>query len=328
MKCLVTGVAGFVGSSLSAQLLKNGHEVIGIDSFTDYYDVDIKRRNVAGMCKNDRFSLHEADLNAVDVGALVTDVELIFHQAGQPGVRKSWGKDFTAYVDANVQATQRLLEAVKGSTTLRRLVYASSSSVYGEAQRYPTTEDDVPRPISPYGVTKLAAEHLCSLYAHNFGTPTTSLRYFTVYGPRQRTDMAFTKFIRAALTGEAITVYGDGTQLRDFTYIDDVVAANIMSADADIPPGRVFNVAGGGTTSVREVLDVLEELAGSLKVEYSERIAGDVFQTGGATDRIRTEVGWEAETTLRDGLAQQFEWGKSEFSADPDAKLENVTTRG
>lgn len=314
----MTGAAGFVGSNLSAQLLAQGHEVVGIDSFTDYYDVGLKKRNISEITPNPRFRLVNADLNFVDIDSLVADIELVFHQAGQPGVRKSWGTDFNAYIDANIRATQRLLEALKPSRSLQRLVYASSSSVYGDAERYPTTEDDAPRPVSPYGVTKLAAEHLCTLYARNFGTPTVSLRYFTVYGPRQRTDMAFTRFIRAAIRAEAIQVYGDGTQLRDFTYIDDVVVANIACATGDVEPGRVYNVAGGATTSIREVISVIRELAGEVKVKFDDPVPGDVFRTGGSTHRIQSEVGWIPTVSLHEGLTRQFEWGRTEFSGSRD----------
>lgn len=314
MRCLVTGAAGFVGSSLSVRLINDGHDVVGIDSFSRYYDVDIKRRNIVSLLENDNYSLIDGDINNTDLDALVDGVDYVFHQAGQPGVRKSWGSEFGEYIEANIGATQRLLEAVKSSSTMRRLVYASSSSIYGEAERYPTTESDVPQPLSPYGVTKLAAEHLCSLYAKNFGTPTVSLRYFTVYGPKQRPDMAFTKFIRAALAGDVISVYGDGTQLRDFTYIDDVVEANILAAFGNIEAGRVFNVAGGSTTSIREVLGILGEIAGPLKISYTGRVPGDVFRTGGATERIRDELGWQATVPLEEGLRRHLEWGKLTFA--------------
>lgn len=309
----MTGAAGFVGSTLSARLLADGHEVVGIDNLSDYYDVNLKKRNIEQIASHPRFSLIEDDLNKTNINRLVGGIELVFHQAGQPGVRKSWGEDFRTYVDANIRATQSLLECLKESATLKRVVYASSSSIYGDAERYPTTEDDRPQPVSPYGVTKLAAEHLCSLYARNFGLPTVSLRYFTVYGPRQRPDMAFTRFIKAAVQGGKISVFGDGTQLRDFTYIDDVVSANIRCAEADVEPGRVYNVAGGGTTSVEEVLGILRELGGNFEVEYTGRVLGDVFQTGGSTKRIHDEVGWSAKISTREGIARQFAWGTNEF---------------
>lgn len=315
MKVLITGVAGFVGSNLARRLLDAGHEVTGIDSVTDYYETSIKRRNLAGLADLAGFTFIEADLNTYDLSGLSRTTEIVFHEAGQPGVRKSWGEEFATYLDDNVRATQRLLEAFKGSPSLQRLVYASSSSVYGEAERYPTSEGDVPAPLSPYGVSKLAAEHLCVLYAKNFSVPTVSLRYFTVYGPGQRTDMAFTRFVRAAVTGESIQIYGDGSQIRDFTFIDDVVRANVLAATRpDVPPGSVYNVAGGSSVSVREVLTYLEELHGSaLAVEFVERVAGDVFQTGGDTTRIHRDLGWAPEVSLREGLKRQYEWGSDVF---------------
>jgi UDP-glucose 4-epimerase len=312
MKCLVTGAAGFVGSNLSGRLLADGHHVIGVDSFTNYYDVSLKRRNMEKVLGKSGFTLIEADLNTMALDQLVDEVEVVFHQAGQPGVRMSWGQEFDEYIYANIRVTQRLLEAFKASTVLRRFIYASSSSVYGDAERYPTMEEDNPKPVSPYGVTKLAAEHLCTLYARNFGIPTVSLRYFTVYGPGQRPDMAFTKFIRAAVRGESITIYGDGSQIRDFTYIGDVVEANIAAATGNPAPGRVYNVAGGTSTSMKEVLGTLGEIAGEFHVEYVDRMAGDVMRTGGSTARIQEELGWRAEVALRDGLVNQLEWVRNE----------------
>jgi UDP-glucuronate 4-epimerase len=216
MHALVTGAAGFIGSHLTKRLRGEGYDVTGVDSFTDYYDVAIKRANAEGAISAGAKFIN-GDLNVVDLDNLLDGVDVIFHLAGQPGVRSSWGKEFSAYTHGNIEATQRLLEASRGSRTLRRFVYASSSSVYGNAERYPTSESDRPQPVSPYGVTKLAAEHLCNLYAASFEVPTVSLRYFTVYGPGQRPDMAFTRFARAALRGDEITVYGSGDQIRDFT---------------------------------------------------------------------------------------------------------------
>lgn len=308
MKALVTGAAGFIGSSIAKRLLADGHEVVGIDSFTDYYDRDLKTANVK---RNEvsRFEFLEGDLIEVDLPALIQDVDFIFHEAGQPGVRKSWGNDFQTYTRENVQATQKLLEAAKGSRTLKRLVYASSSSVYGNAERYPTTELDRPQPVSPYGVTKLAAEHLCSLYASNFGVPTTSLRYFTVYGPGQRPDMAFTRFLKAAEYGEEIPLYGTGGQIRDFTYIDDVVDANIKAAMSDTEPGAVYNVAGGSNVSMNDVLDIIQDLVESpLIVNRSAAVAGDVWRTGGSTERITQDLSWSPTVSIEDGIDAQLEW--------------------
>ena len=315
MRALVTGVAGFVGSNLARQLLREGHEVVGIDVLTDYYEVSIKRGNLASIPEAG-FTFHEADLNTADLATLLADVDWVFHEAGQPGVRMSWGKDFAVYVRQNIEATQRLLEAAKDAPDLERLVYASSSSVYGNAERYPTSEEDRPQPVSPYGVTKLAAEHLCSLYASNFGVPTVALRYFTVYGPGQRTDMAFTRFVRAAVLDDTITIYGTGEQIRDFTFVDDVVAANIAAASRPVDPGTVLNVAGGSNVSVNETLAIIEGLNGRpLKVQHAEVVKGDVFRTGGDTTRINAVLGWRPEVTIEQGLARHLAWARQTFGA-------------
>ncbi|MGO4473843.1 NAD-dependent epimerase/dehydratase family protein [Arthrobacter sp. M-10] len=316
MKALVTGAAGFVGSTLSARLLADGHDVVGIDSLTDYYDINIKRANLSTIA-HPKFSFHQVDINTADLGLLLHDVDYIFHQAGQPGVRKSWGEEFIEYTSANIGATQRLLEAARSCKKLKRFVYASSSSIYGDAENYPTTEEATPKPMSPYGVSKLAAEHLCTLYAKNFGVPTVSLRYFTVYGPRQRTDMAFTRFVKAAATNGSIHIYGSGEQVRDFTYVDDIVQANISAAEIDSLPGSVFNVAGGTSISVNGVLALLENLHGApLNVAYVDKVAGDVTRTGGDTSKIEKAFSWRAKTTLERGLERQLDWAYGNFKRD------------
>lgn len=308
MKALVTGAAGFVGSAISARLLSEGHDVVGVDAFTDYYAEEIKRAN-ASKLSHDRFELVEADLNELDLASLLSDVDVVFHQAGQPGVRASWGAGFSPYITHNIAATQALLEAAKAVPRLKRFVNASSSSVYGEAESYPTRETDRPQPRSPYGVTKLAAENLATLYGRIFGVPTTSLRYFTVYGPGQRPDMAFTRFLHAAVTGAPIRVFGSGEQIRDFTFIDDIVSANLLAATTEHEPGSVFNIAGGGQVSVNQVLDTIEEIHGSpLQVERDEVAAGDVSRTCGATDAVEAAIGWRATTSVPDGLRRQYEW--------------------
>lgn len=313
MRALVTGAAGFVGSHLACHLADDGHEVVGIDSFTDYYDLDLKRAN-AEMVTRAGAHVVEADLNVVDLPRLLDGVDVIFHLAGQPGVRASWGAEFSIYDRCNVQATQRLLEASRTSRSLRRLVYASSSSVYGNAERYPTNEADRPHPVSPYGVTKLAAEHLCNAYAASFGVPTVSLRYFTVYGPRQRPDMAFTRFAMAAANGSEITVFGSGEQVRDFTYVGDVVDANLLAASGDVEPGTVLNVAGGSHTSVNEVLGIFEELGGArLSVTRVGSVPGDVDRTGGDTAAIRAILGWQPSVTLREGIERQLDWASAKI---------------
>ena len=313
MRALVTGVAGFVGSNLARALVDQGHDVVGLDCLTDYYEVRIKEQNLAGLV-DDHFTFVRGDLNEVDLEQLLAGADWVFHQAGQPGVRMSWGRDFAVYERQNITATQRLLEAARRSGSLKRLVYASSSSVYGDAETFPTRETDRPQPLSPYGVTKLAAEHLCSLYAANFGVPTVSLRYFTVYGPGQRPDMAFTRFVRAAVLDEVISVYGDGSQVRDFTFIDDIVAANVLAASSDVSPGSVLNVAGGSHVTVNETLEILAWLAGrTLKVDYTERVAGDVLRTGGCTEKIEDTLGWKAQVGIEGGLARHLAWGERTF---------------
>lgn len=311
MKALVTGVAGFIGSNIARRLLADGHDVVGVDALTDYYDPQIKRSNLR-RADDSRFRFVEGDLNTLDLASLLADTEVVFHEAGQPGVRSSWGRDFGRYASDNICATQRLLEEARQSGSLRRFVYASSSSVYGNAERYPTEETDRPQPVSPYGVTKLAAEHLCSLYAHNYGLPTVSLRYFTVYGPGQRPDMAFTRFCRWVHAGSPIQLYGTGEQIRDFTYVDDVVEANLRVGDADtaqVPAGAVYNVAGGSSVSMNEVLELLGTISGKeVRVERSAAVPGDVLRTGGTTDAIRRATGWDPKVGLREGLEEQYRW--------------------
>lgn len=308
VRVVVTGAAGFIGSHLTEALLRGEHDVVGVDSFTPYYDVARKRANVERAITNPRFELVEADLRTAALDTLLHGVDVVFHQAGQPGVRLSWSDSFALYVEHNVLATQRLLEAARG-TSLRRFVFASSSSVYGNAETYPTRETDLPRPFSPYGVTKLAAEHLCVLYAANWGVPTVSLRYFTVYGPRQRPDMAFSRFLTAVLEGDAVPRYGDGEQVRDFTYVDDVVAANIAAATADVAAGTVVNVAGGSATTVNALIELMGELCGrTITVEELPTQPGDVRRTGGTVDRARELLGWEPQVGLREGIRRQLEW--------------------
>jgi UDP-glucose 4-epimerase len=309
MRYLVTGAAGFIGSSISDSLLADGHEVVGVDCFTDYYDVSLKRRNLAQALDHDAFMLHELDLAADDLPVAALEVDGVFHQAAQAGVRASWGSEFATYTDCNVLATQRLLEQlVRASDARPRVVYASSSSVYGNAEARPTREDALPSPISPYGVTKLAAEHLHSTYFHNFGLPGAALRYFTVFGERQRPDMAFHRFCRAAVEGSKITIYGDGTQSRDFTYIADAVAANRAAMDSDID-WNVYNIGGGATITVREVLALIAELSGSdLDVDYVGTQKGDVRHTSADTDKARAAVGYDPTIDVRTGLERELAW--------------------
>ncbi len=308
MRVLVTGAAGFIGSHLSERLVADGHTVIGVDCFTDYYLRAFKERNLDKLRREPRFSLIEQDLNELDLRPLLDGIEWVFHQAAQAGVRASWGESFRVYTRLNVDATQRLLEAAKAHPTIRKIVCASSSSVYGDAATLPMREDHPTQPLSPYGVTKLAAEHLAVLYSKNFGVPTASLRYFTVYGPRQRPDMAFHKFLKATLAGEEISVYGDGTQTRDFTYVSDAVEANVRAAQS-APTGAVLNIGGGSRVSVREVLQIVGELTGrEVRVRYLETQHGDMKDTVADTARAREQIGYRALVALREGLARERDW--------------------
>jgi len=307
LRCVVTGCAGFIGSHLAEALISRGHHVVGIDCFVDYYPRATKLANLAGMRGSPLFTFVEADLLHCDLHGILDGADCVFHQAAQAGVRASWGQNFSIYTQNNILATQRLLEAAK-EHPLRRFVYASSSSVYGDAPELPVTEDALPRPISPYGVSKLAAEHLCRLYWVNYGVPTVSLRYFTVYGPRQRPDMGFHKFIRALLTGEEITVYGNGEQTRDFTYISDAVAANLACMEADVA-GQVFNIGGGSRISVNRVLSILESISGRKAiVRRVESQKGDVRDTYADTSRAREMLGFRPSVPIEEGLRMELEW--------------------
>jgi UDP-glucuronate 4-epimerase len=285
--------------------------VIGIDAFTDYYDPAIKRATVAAL-EHPRYTLVEGDLNTLDLAATLAGADAVVHLAGQPGVRKSWGSEFLAYTRANIDATQRLLEAVVQHAPDARFVYASSSSVYGQAETYPTTEDMLPQPVSPYGVSKLAGEHLVGLYAESFAVRATSFRFFTVYGPRQRPDMAFTRFLGAVHRGEPVTVYGTGEQIRDFTFVGDIALALLAGIDtaADVP--RVMNLSGGSSVSVNEVLDTIADVTGrTVDIQRLDAVRGDVFRTGGSSELALTALGWEPHTALGDGLRKQWEWIRS-----------------
>lgn len=316
MRNLVTGAAGFVGSHLCEHLLSRGDEVVGIDCFTDYYATDRKLANVTPLLAEDRFQFHSVDLRHAPLDDLLAGVDVVYHLAGQPGVRLSWGADFQTYVDHNILATQHLLEQSL-DRPLRKFVYASSSSVYGDADSYPTPEDRRPSPISPYGVTKLAAEHLCELYRVAYGVPTASLRLFTVYGPRQRPDMAFSRLVSAALRGEAFPLYGDGAQTRDFTFVGDVVRA---MRDAALSPWTgVANVGGGAATSMREVIDIVAELAGGLELVKHPMQRGDVLHTGADTTVAREAFGYHPVTSLQDGLRLMVDAEQRTYAALSEA---------
>jgi UDP-glucose 4-epimerase len=309
---LVTGAAGFIGSTLTDRLLRDGVRVTGVDAFTDYYDTALKRRNVEGALQHRDFALLELDLGSADLARL-PEVDVVFHNAAQPGVRASWGREFSAYTHHNVLSTQRLLERYKQSK-LERFVYASSSSVYGDAESYPTSETMLPRPFSPYGVTKLAGEHLVLLYGRNFGLPVAALRYFTVYGPRQRPDMAFHRFCRAMLAGDAITVYGDGQQSRDFTFVSDAVEANVRAWKRAAPQG-VYNVGGGSQVTVLEAIALLESaLSRKARVSLEPRPAGDPLRTRADAARLAADLGYTTTVGIADGLAAEAEWARTLYA--------------
>ncbi len=304
---LVTGAAGFIGSHVAERLIDTGAEVVGVDCFTDYYPRDIKESNLKQLRTSDRFHLIEADLVTAELEPLLDGADGVIHLAAQAGVRASWGKSFQTYLDCNVRSTQRLLEAVK-DRGLDRFVYASSSSVYGQTDDLPMRERGLTCPVSPYGVTKLAGEHLSVLYHRNYGVPTVSLRFFTVYGPRQRPDMAFHRFLRAGVLGEPLDIYGDGSQTRDFTYIDDTVSG-IVAALKLGTPGEVFNLGGGGSVTLNDAVDVIEKLVGrSLDRRYGDQQMGDVSDTRADNSKARDVLGFSPATGLNEGLASEFEW--------------------
>jgi UDP-glucose 4-epimerase len=307
MKALVTGAAGFIGSTLAETLIAHGDDVVGIDSFTDYYPRDLKERNLSGLRQQPRFRLVEGRIQDVDLRSLLADRTHVFHLAAQAGVRKSWGHDFAIYTKDNVEATQVLLEAC-ARLRLERFVFASSSSVYGDNVSLPMSEEARPQPVSPYGVTKLAAEHLCALYHSNFSLAAVSLRYFTVYGPRQRPDMGFHRFLRAAIRDEPIRLYGDGEQTRDFTYVHDAVAATIAAGTRGVP-GRVYNIGGGSRVSVNQVVEMIGRVSGRRpRVEVDAAQKGDMRHTYADTRLACTDLGFRPAVGLEEGLAAEYQW--------------------
>jgi UDP-glucose 4-epimerase len=304
---VVTGAAGFIGSHLCEALLARGHAVTGVDCFTDYYDVRIKRDNLAGCAGHERFRLVEESLTVADLDGLLDGAAAVFHLSAQAGVRRSWGEEFEHYIEHNVRATQRLCEALRRHAGAR-LVYSSSSSVYGQTALLPMREDHPARPRSPYGVTKLAGEALCLLYGANYGVPVVCLRYFTVYGPRQRPDMAFHRFLRAALTGAPAEVYGSGAQTRDFTYVADAVAANLAAAGY-AGAGTVFNIGGGSRVSLNHVIDVIGTVVNrTVDVRFMDEQKGDVMHTYADISAAAAELGYQPTVGIEEGIAREAEW--------------------
>ena len=307
MNVLVTGAAGFIGSQLSLRLLREGAYVIAVDSFTDFYPRWIKERNLSPLVGARNFEFLPQDLLEIDLDDLLARVDVVYHLAAQAGVRSSWGESFSIYVQHNIQSTQRLLEAAKGRP-LSRLVYASSSSVYGLTPTLPMTETSLLYPLSPYGVTKLAAEQLCFLYFQNYAVPTVSLRFFTVYGPGQRPDMAFHKFFKAIAESRPIVLYGDGEQTRDFTFVEDIVEA-CLSASRQGRVGEVYNIGGGHRERMNDLLPVLEETCGKkVEVRREDKQKGDVAHTQADIGKAQHDLGYSPRTVLRDGLRQEWYW--------------------
>jgi len=307
MKALVTGGAGFIGSTLSERLLEQGAGVRAIDAFTDFYPRPLKERNLEGLRGRPGYDFVEGDLRAVDLDAVLDGITHVFHLAAQAGVRRSWGQEFSVYTGLNVDSTQRLLEACVGKP-IERLVYASSSSVYGDDVAIPMTETALPQPVSPYGVTKLAAEQLCHLYHVNFGVPAVSLRYFTVYGPRQRPDMGFNRFFSAILDGKPLVQFGDGLQTRDFTFVADAVTATAAAAVRGVP-GRVYNIGGGSRVSLREVFDLLARVSGrKVTIDQQGPQKGDMRDTYADTARARQDLAFAPSVTLEEGLRAMWRW--------------------
>jgi nucleoside-diphosphate-sugar epimerase len=313
MKILVTGAAGFIGSHLCEQLLKDQrNEIIGIDTFIGPTPENLKQVNLTALQNNSRFHFIQSDLLKADLDSLLNDVDAVYHLAGMPGVRSSWGKDFGPYVSNNVSATQRLLEAAQNKN-LTKLIYASTSSVYGEKSGK-VSEDSCPTPLSPYGITKLTGEHLCHVYKKSFNIPIVVVRFFTVYGPRQRPDMAFHRFILQILKGKPITVYGDGTQSRDFTFISDCIEGTASVLYKDHLIGRTINIGGKERASINEIISMLEQLTGKqAKIIYTQKVSGEPKHTWADISLAKTLLDYEPQVTLKEGLLKEIQYIRSVY---------------
>ena len=309
MRCIVTGCAGFIGSNLAEKLLDSGYAVTGIDCFTDFYSRNIKENNLTNLRGRDKFTFQEGNILKIDLKNLLNNTDYVFHLAAQANVHSSWEENFKIYVENNILATQKLLEAAK-DCNIKKFIYASSSSVYGDAKTLPTSEEIFPRPMSPYGVSKLAGEHLCYLYGQNFGVLVVCLRYFSVYGPRQRPDMAFHKFIKAALEDREITIYGDGKQTRDFTFVSDVVEATLQAAESGNKMG-IYNIGGGTRVPLNQTVTLLEDLLGKkIRLKYVKKQKGDVQDTCAEISKAKQELGYNPKVSLEEGLKRQIEYQK------------------
>lgn len=314
MKCVVTGVAGFIGSHLTERLLGEGHEVFGVDRFLENYPRPFKESNLARLMGSSQFQFIEGDLMEIEVAKLLRGASYVFHLAAQPGVRTSWGREFSQYSHNNILATQFLLEHCKG-LQIQKFVYASSSSVYGDTEDLPIREEGLTRPVSPYGVSKLAAEHLCYLYWKAYQVPTVSLRYFTVYGPRQRPDMFFHIFMRSLLRNEKFSLYDDGEQSRDFTFCADIVEGTLAAAFYP-GAGEIFNLGGGDQITILEAVKLVEKISGKkARIEQLDRQKGDVKHTRAEIARAKEKLGFAPRVGLEDGLAQEWAWMRDNVKA-------------
>ena len=310
MNYLVTGAAGFIGSHLCKKLLRDGAHIIALDAFTDFYARSIKENNIRDLIRHPHFQLIAADILEQDLDKIMKKTDVVFHFAAQPGVRTSWGSNFSIYTKNNIDATQKLLEAAR-KTKLKRFIYASSSSVYGLSPQLPMKENSALHPYSPYGVTKLAAENLCFLYHKNYGIPCVALRFFTVYGPGQRPDMAFHKFFKSILKDEEITIFGDGQQTRDFTFIDDIISANLSSIENG-RAGENYNLGGGTRVKLSDIIPILEDICQkTVKIRYVQGQKGDVRHTYADIRKAKKDLKYSPECPLEEGLRSQWDWMKA-----------------
>ena len=311
---LITGVAGFIGSSLAEKLLKDNFKVIGIDSFTNNYSTLIKEKNIENCLKYENFSLIREDLDTLDLSTYVEEAEYFFHLSAQPGVRASWGSEFMTYVKNNIIVTQKILESLKNNTTLKKFIFASSSSVYGNQSGIMNEDTSSTRPISPYGVTKLAGENLVNLYFKNYGIPTISLRYFTAYGPKQRPDMAFTRFFYSIIKEQKFTIFGNGEQTRDFTYVDDVIKATTNAAKSD-HVGEILNIGGGSIFSLLQITEFMKEITKKeLQIDFKKEQKGDVKHTNADISKSERLIKYKSNTDIKLGLTKQYEYIKNNLN--------------